>query len=303
MKQKNTSDYIIAATVVGCSIVLLMALTMALTGFTLVSGGKKVNIDFPSVAGIRVNSEIRYAGKHVGTIKNIRFLTAQERLECPDNMVRVIGQLDKDAPPLYKGTAAAIISDTVLAEKFVDLIPVGISPSEKNFPDPLTAADVIFGKKVVGFDDLTRAGYGIISNVDEIMDKLKEKYPDIHERMGSLVIHSENLIKDADELVSKIKTILEKNDPNLEKTVADLRVTMQNLKVTSTYAKALTATLGERPWRLVWGGDPNVLPTEEEILNSNKPLPAPIKPKEEEKSSQDKKSSKPTAFGAKSARN
>jgi hypothetical protein len=48
-----------------------------------------------------------------------------------------------------------------------------------------------------------------------------------------------------------------------------LRVSTENLKVVSTNAKALTATLAEKPWRVFWGGATVKPPSEADILNSN----------------------------------
>jgi hypothetical protein len=57
----------------------------------------------------------------------------------------------------------------------------------------------------------------------------------------------------------------------------ELGVILQNLKVVSTHAKAVTQALGEKPNRLIFSGKPVKLTPEQEIMNSNKPLPA-LKP-------------------------
>ena len=46
MKAQDRSNYVIAAGVILCSAVLLGALTFALTGFSLRSGGRKLAIEF-----------------------------------------------------------------------------------------------------------------------------------------------------------------------------------------------------------------------------------------------------------------
>jgi hypothetical protein len=51
-----------------------------------------------------------------------------------------------------------------------------------------------------------------------------------------------------------------------------LRVSTENLKVVSTNAKALTATLAAKPWRVFWGGSTILPPSEDEILKSNQVL-------------------------------
>ncbi|MFZ5806906.1 MAG: MlaD family protein [Verrucomicrobiota bacterium] len=292
MKQKNTSDYAIAIVVMICSTILLGALTMALTGFSFGMFGRNIRIDFPSVAGIRVNSEVRYAGKPIGIVKSIDFLKPEERRQSPDNILRVVAQLDKDAPTLYKGTTAAIISDTILAEKFIDLIPLRIAPDRADTLAKIESGDVIQGAKVVGFDELTRSGNQIVTSVNDIITDLRRDYPDLHLRIGSLIEHTESLARQADSVLTRLNTMLDKYDPNLEKTVADLRVITQNLKVTTTYTKALAHTLGEKPWRLVWGGDTTPLPSEQEILRSDKPILLDLRQEENEENSKPEKAPK-----------
>ena len=52
-----------------------------------------------------------------------------------------------------------------------------------------------------------------------------------------------------------------------------LRVSSENLKVVSSNAKALTATLAEKPWRVFWGGPTVPAPSEEAVLHSDKVIP------------------------------
>ena len=68
------------------------------------------------------------------------------------------------------------------------------------------------------------------------------------------------------------------NQANLTQMITELRVTAQNLKVATTYAKALTATLGNKPSRLIWGFGETKLPTEKEILESTQPVPGKTAP-------------------------
>jgi ABC-type transporter Mla subunit MlaD len=270
MKQETKSDYVIAGIVVACSIVMLGALTIALTGFRWPSLGRSIEMDFQSVAGVRVSSQVRYAGVKVGTISRIEFLTPEQRKKRPDYVVRVTADLDGNAPILYRGTKAEIVSDTILAEKFVDLIP---PPADQLNPEKLSRFDVIDGQRVVGFDELTRTGYDVVKNVSEVLNKLREDYPDLHVKIGSLIESSEHMMKNADALSQRLDELIASNDPSIRSMVSDLRVTSQNLKVTSAYAKVFAHTVGEKPWRVIWGGDPSKLPSEEEILKSKEPIP------------------------------
>ena len=52
MKSKNWSQYLIALSVIGCSLILLAALTVAITGQRWGIFGRKLEIEFKDVIGI-----------------------------------------------------------------------------------------------------------------------------------------------------------------------------------------------------------------------------------------------------------
>ena len=62
------SDYLIALVVILCTLVLLGALAMTLTGFRLTKPGRTLQLDFPDVAGIHQHSQVRYAGAPAGSV-------------------------------------------------------------------------------------------------------------------------------------------------------------------------------------------------------------------------------------------
>jgi ABC-type transporter Mla subunit MlaD len=280
MKQTKLSDVLITLAVIGCSAILLAALSIALTGFSF-GPSRTVDIDFGTVTGVKNNSEVRYAGKTIGRIASMRFLTPEEQLANPGKRVRVTARLDGEIPALLQGATATITSDTVLAEKFIDLRNADFT-SGQSLPPPLDLTrDIIPGQSVVGIDDLTREGYRSVAAVSGLLTRLEQDYPDLHTRIGSLITRADESMESAESLLLKLDTLIAKNDPEIQATLRDLRVTMQNLKVTTTYAKAFAGTIGEKPWRVLWGGKPNELPPEEEILGSDQPTsvrkPAPAK--------------------------
>lgn len=73
-------------------------------------------------------------------------------------------------------------------------------------------------------------------------------------------------------LADKGTSLLANNEKNINTALADFKVTSQNLKVSATYAKILLNNLYGRPNRLLWGGKAPPLPSEQEILESQKPL-------------------------------
>src|SRR6187402_3265364 len=77
--KRNLSDYFVALFVIVCSVVLLGALTFALSGRQLKKPTRTLQINYEDVTGIKVNSEVRYAGAPAGRVIAMRHLTAKQR--------------------------------------------------------------------------------------------------------------------------------------------------------------------------------------------------------------------------------
>jgi len=121
--KKNLSDYLVALSVIICSAVLLGALTFALSGYRLKKPTRTLQINYEDVTGIKVHSEVRYAGAPAGRVIAMRHLTAAERAKSKNkkDAVVVTVELDENIPPLPADVTAMLSSDTLLAPKFVAL--------------------------------------------------------------------------------------------------------------------------------------------------------------------------------------
>src|SRR5215468_3384937 len=117
MKRSNLSDYLVALFVIACSIVLLAALSFALSGYRLKKPTRTLQINYEDVTGIKVNSEVRYAGAPAGRVIAMRHLTAKERDGSANkkDAVRVTVSLDEGIPPLPTDITATLSSDTMLS--------------------------------------------------------------------------------------------------------------------------------------------------------------------------------------------
>jgi len=77
--KRNLSDYIVAISVILTSVVLLAALTIALSGYHLKKPTRTLQINYEDVTGVKVHSEVRYAGAPAGRVIAMRHLSAKER--------------------------------------------------------------------------------------------------------------------------------------------------------------------------------------------------------------------------------
>jgi ABC-type transporter Mla subunit MlaD len=230
--KKVRSDILIAVTVVFCSLVLLGALSLAISGTDLNRPKGLLTIDLPNAVGLDRQAQVRYAGTIAGRIRSLRPLSDEERIkESPGCSIRVVVEIRHPLPILRVGTTATVISDTVLAEKYLNL-----TPGPVNNP-ALPPGTILYAKHS--------------ANLDEVMASGKE-------------------------LLDGVNTLLTKNESAINKAILDLRNVLENMKVIATYGKTFVGTVARKPWRLVWGGPVPRLPTEEQILESDKPIPGPI---------------------------
>jgi len=289
--KRNLSDYVVAISVILCSLVLLGALTVALSGYRLKKPKRTLQINYEDVTGIKVNSEVRYAGAPAGRVIAMRHLTAKEREASPNKMdaVRVTVSLDEGIPPLPTDVTATLSSDTMLAPKFVAL--------SAGTPGGTTLADnaAIEGHPAYGLEQITAAAGPLFENANTLLDNLNATViglkgdldqftPKLGPLADSLKIDVDNLqnvitnfegvAKGADKLFGTADTFISATDKQLREQLKQLHVVLLNLKVVTTHAKALVETLAEKPNRLIFSGKPATLTPESEILKSLKPLPA-----------------------------
>jgi len=289
--KRNFSDYLVALSVIACSIVLLGALTFALSGYRLKKPTRTLQINYEDVTGIKVNSEVRYAGAPAGRVIAMRHLTAKER-EARANKkdaVCVTVSLDEGIPPLPTDVTATLSSDTMLSPKFVAL--------SAGTPGGETLANnaAIEGHPAYGLEQITAAAGPLFENANKLLDNLNvtvtglktdlgEFTPKLGPLADSLKVDVDNLqnviknldamAKGADTLFGSADTFIKTTDKQLQEQLKQLHVTLLNLKVVTTYAKALVETLAQKPNRVIFSGKPATLTPESEILKSSKPLPA-----------------------------
>jgi ABC-type transporter Mla subunit MlaD len=291
MKRSNLSDFLVALFVVACSIVLLGALTFALSGYRLKKPTRTLQINYEDVTGIKVNSEVRYAGAPAGRVIAMRHLTAQEREASANkkDSVRVTASLDEGIPPLPTDVTATLSSDTMLSPKFVAL--------SAGTPGGETLANnaSIEGHPAYGLEQITAAAGPLFDNANKLIDNLnvtvtglKKDLNDFTPKLGPLadslkldldnlqnaITNLDGVEKGANTLFGTADTFIKTTDKQLQEQLKQLHVTLLNLKVVTTYAKELVETLAQKPNRIIFSGKPATLTPESEILRSSKPLPA-----------------------------
>jgi len=289
--KRNISDYLVALFVIACSIVLLAALTFALSGYRLKKPTRTLQINYEDVTGVKVNSEVRYAGAPAGRVIAMRHLTAKEREASANkkDAVRVTVSLDEGIPPLPTDVTATLSSDTMLSPKFVALSAGTLGGQT------LANNAAIEGHPAYGLEQITAAAGPLFDNANKLLDNLNVTVTGLKKDLGeftpklgpladslkldvdnlqNVVKNLDSLAKGADNVLGTADTFISTTDKQLQEQLKQLHVTLLNLKVVTTYAKALVETLAEKPNRVIFSGKPAKLTPESEILKSNRPLPA-----------------------------
>src|SRR5438270_13511143 len=237
--KRNLSDYFVALFVIACSIVLLAALTFALSGYRLKKVTRTLQINYEDVTGIKVNSEVRYAGAPAGRVISMRHLTAKEREALPNkrDAVLVTVSLDEKIPPLPTDVTATLSSDTLLSPKFVALsagTPGG---------DTLANNAAIEGHPAYGIEQITAAAGPLFENANKLLNDLSVTVTDLHGDLGdfmpklgpparSLKIHHANLqnvVKNLDAVTKGADTVLGTADTFISTTDKQLQEQMKQL--------------------------------------------------------------------------
>jgi len=308
MPNKKTSDLFVAGSVIVCSLILFVTLAVGLSGRTFVPEGRSVRVRFHDVTGIKVSSQVKYAGAPAGTVGAIRMLTPEERQKDPSNLVEINLRLLKDVPEFSTGTVVSISADTLLSDKFVsvndgpigspalpkDGILVGTSPTTfdtlvRNANGAIEGIQrTLGGGRSDGVGDLVQRAEGVLGETEALLASLKPVVADVRqaaadvrslveenrEGIGDTVTKFHAASADFESFADRANRLVRENEKLVTSTLADFKVSIENFKVTATYAKFLLNDLSERPARLIWGGGkPPALPSERKILESRKPVP------------------------------
>jgi ABC-type transporter Mla subunit MlaD len=296
MKQ-NFSDYFVALAVIACSVILLAALTIALSGYRLKKPTRTLQIDYEDVTGIKLHSEVRYAGAPAGRVIAMRHLTAAQREASANkrDAVRITVALLENVPPLPADVTATLSSDTLLSPKFVAL--------SAGTPGTAILANnsIIEGHPAYGIEQITAAAGPLFENANKLIDSLTGTVTNLDgtitsvkgdlgrflpklsplvdtvkgdmDELQKVILGLNDVEKNANDVFRSAGNFVGSTDKQLQEQMKELRVILLNLKVVTTHAKVLVNTLAEKPNRVIFSGKANKLTPEAQIIKSREPVP------------------------------
>jgi ABC-type transporter Mla subunit MlaD len=271
--QENRMNATIAITALIAAVLMAAALSFAIGKWSWGQNGYELTIKFPNATGITANSEVKYAGAHAGRVKQVRLISRQDQTQDPAtklfNCVEVVVEVDRQLE-IGKDVTATIKQDGFgIAAKYVLL-----TPGPNHDSPALANGDIVQGEMPFDLSDLIQpAGdaleqtKSLITQLQPVMDRLDVLSQKMSTSLPPLMDHADKFLQDGDGVLANFNS--PEGRKRLNTMLDSLRVSTENLKVVSTNAKALTATLAEKPWRVFWGGPTVKPPTEDAILKSN----------------------------------
>lgn len=271
---ETTSNKFIALSTVLAAVLMCAALSFAIGKWSFGKSGYEIIIKYPNATGINANSEVKYAGAHAGRVKEVRLIPRQDQTQDPltktFNCVEVVVDIDSNIE-IGNDAVATIKQDGFgIAAKYVLLTP-GPDHNSKALAD----GDIVQGEMPFDLSDLIQPAGDALTQAKQLVTQLGpvlNRLDTLSQKMSTslppLMDNANKFLVDGDSVIGNF------NSPDgkarLNEMLDSLRVATENLKVVSTNAKALTATLAIKPWRVFWGGPTVVPPSEEDILKSNK---------------------------------
>ncbi len=162
-------------------LVLLSVFVLSIGGFKTWASGYRVHFIFNFVNGVKIGAPVRFAGVDVGAVKDIRFiLPAQE------------AQTKVDLDVWVKKEILIPINSTVwvntlglMGEKYVEIIP------GKDYSKFLTDNQQLTGQDPIPMQEITDMAKNIANNLDDIIEKIKNKEGSLGMLIGDDTIYKE----------------------------------------------------------------------------------------------------------------
>lgn len=269
-------EYIIVLAVIACSVALALLFSSAIGKFSFGSNDRTILARFKQVDGVGVNTTVKYAGAPVGRVSSVKVIPREERDQMPAEFhlsAIEVGFTVSETIELTDDITVSIKQDGMLGPKYIAITP-GKNPSAP----PLPPDEVLLGKDAISLDDLYASGQTLIEKIIPMTERLENITVKVDDALPGLIVGIDTVLDDSDQLLSTINTPennerIQKLLTNLSQISNEMNVVMANMKVVSSNAKALTLTLAQTPWRLVWGGVTNPPVPEQDVLRSDQPIP------------------------------
>ena len=258
----KTSETKVGALTLGGAVILAGMISF-LGAFKLFDGGYDLHVAYPSVNGLQVGGQVRYAGVPIGTVK-------EAKVE-PDQVI-ITMHVNKDVQ-IPQEAEFSIGSDGVMGEKFVDVRPpkkysgVYLKPGSSLTGQPggdindfmANSGKVL--EKVEGIADALNNVFGdqevqksmrdgfinareISNNLNTFTKVMAESAKENQTEIRNMIAQFNQMSVRMNQAMGHLESLMESADANGQ-TGRNVAVMAQNLAVTSKNLEDISNTLGE----------------------------------------------------------
>lgn len=163
------------------ALLILAVFVLSIGGFKTWASGYKVNFIFNFVNGAKLGAPVRFAGVDVGELKEIKFFYDPAEYK---NKIKIVCWVKKEVQIPVDSTIW-VNTLGLLGEKYIEIMP------GKDYSRCLLKGGTLEGVDPIPMHEVFRLGKGIVENLDETIDKIKNQEGTIGKLLYNDTIYNE----------------------------------------------------------------------------------------------------------------
>lgn len=209
---------------------LVLALIVSFLGaFSIFDRGYNLEISYPSVSGLKVGNEVRYAGVPVGSVKDIKVLP---------NRILVTAVMNKGVQ-IPQGSVFSLGADGILGDKFVDIVA-----PEKVSGNFIPKNSAVTGTTAKGLDEFMASSSKVLAKMEGIADALNNVFgdPEVQKSMRDGFINAKAIGENLTRLTGSMADIADANKGEINQMVSNMSAMTIRMNGVAAHLESIVST-------------------------------------------------------------
>ncbi len=224
----NPSEVKVGAMTLGGALVLALIVSF-LGAFSIFDRGYNLEISYPSVSGLKVGNEVRYAGVPVGSVKDIKVLP---------NRILVTAAMNKGVQ-IPQGSVFSLGADGILGDKFVDIVA-----PEKVSGNFIPKNSAVTGTTAKGLDEFMASSSKVLAKMEGIADALNNVFgdPEVQKSMRDGFINAKAIGENLTRLTGSMADIADANKGEINQMVSNMSAMTIRMNGVAAHLESIVST-------------------------------------------------------------
>ena len=224
----NPSEVKVGAMTLGGALVLALIVSF-LGAFSIFDRGYNLEISYPSVSGLKVGNEVRYAGVPVGSVKDIKVLP---------NRILVTAAMNKGVQ-IPQGSVFSLGADGILGDKFVDIVA-----PEKVSGNFIPKNSAVTGTTAKGLDEFMASSSKVLAKMEGIADALNNVFgdPEVQKSMRDGFINAKAIGENLTRLTGSMADIADANKGEINQMVSNMSAMTIRINGVAAHLESIVST-------------------------------------------------------------